>query len=166
MRARCRCPHITHYSLSRLINEIKNASHTAFESCFRGWLVGGNACTDRHQTLFPWPKGQTMVKGCQSCESASLSLLLSILWSPSSSERKGERMRERRERERERETLGSGCSNMTFHTGIYHSNRWHLSYFSSRQTGFLTAWLLLVAVDVPAEISITGSSDLGTLGWL
>ncbi len=165
MRARCRCPHITHYSLSRLINEIKNASHTAFESCFRGWLVGGNACTDRHQTLFPWPKGQTMVKGCQSCESASLPLLSSSSGALVPVKEK-EREWGRGERERERETLGSGYSNMTFHTGIYHSNRWHLSYFSSRQTGFLTAWLLLVAVDVPAEISITGSSDLGTLGWL
>ncbi len=139
----------------------KRLSHCFWE-LLQGLIGGGNACTDRHQTLFPWPKGQTMVKGCQSCESAALSLLSSILWSPCSSEREGERMRERRERE----TLCSGCSNMTFHTEIHHSNRWHLSYFSSSQTGFLTAWLLLVAVDVPAEISITGSSDLGTLGWL
>ncbi len=106
MRARCRCPHITHYSLSRLINEIKNASHTAFESCFRGWLVGGNACTDRHQTLFPWPKGQTMVKGCQSCESASLPLLSSssgALVPVKEKERewgRGERERERDARQR------------------------------------------------------------------
>lgn len=46
MRARCRCPHVTHYSLSRLINEIKKRLSHCFWELLQG-LIGGGECLHR-----------------------------------------------------------------------------------------------------------------------
>lgn len=160
MRARCRCPHVTHYSLSRLINEIKKRLSHCFWELLQG-LIGRGECLHR-----PPSNALSLTKrsdhGKRLPELRVRRSFLAFIH-PLEPLLQWKRRRENEGEERERDW--SGCSNMTFHTEIHHSNRWHLSYFSSSQTGFLTAWLLLVAVDVPAEISITGSSDLGTLGW-
>lgn len=100
------------------------SSQKALESCFGGWLVGGCPCRPASNAL-------SLTK--RSDHGKRLPESHARLFYPSSGALTP--VKEERESQAERGLLCGGRSDMTFHTGILHSDYWHLSYFKSRQTG-------------------------------